>query len=74
MKEYRKHWSVFSELFGHMNLKEDLGTFIDFGKDTCGHLGLQYFLCRDQEDFASVEYYFSEFLPLWKQEGALTVG
>lgn len=62
----RPDWSDSSDLFGHVNLKNEFvpGAIIDYVK--CAELdsGNPYFLCLDEMNLARVEYYLSDFLSI----------
>ena len=62
----RPDWSDSSDLFGHVNLKNEFvpGAIIDYVKRAELDSGNPYFLCLDEMNLARVEYYLSDFLSI----------
>lgn len=62
----RPDWSDSSDLFGHVNLKNEFvpGAIIDYVKRATLDSDNPYFLCLDEMNLARVEYYLSEFLSI----------
>lgn len=62
----RPDWSDSSDLFGHVNLKNEFvpGAIIDYVKRAELDSGNLYFLCLDEMNLARVEYYLSDFLSI----------
>lgn len=59
-------WSDSSDLFGHVNLKNEFvpGAIIDYVKRAELDSDNPYFLCLDEMNLARVEYYLSDFLSI----------
>lgn len=62
----RPDWSDSSDLFGHVNLKNEFvpGAIIDYVKRAELDSSNPYFLCLDEMNLARVEYYLSDFLSI----------